>query len=295
MRLLRAMLAVQRRHAHLLTHGEWTPLAARSDDCTVVGSRWRLGDDELLALANLRDAPFAGDGRARRPQTPSLGCRRSGSRRSRADGVDGLRRRLAAYPARETVRLHAPEARVDAVPRRVRRRPAAAAARGAVPRARDRDLRRGALRRGVEAAAAAAARLRRGRAAGARGPFAIAVREVTGADGAPLTGLSLAEARRTPPGRARGSPTEDEWQLAAEARPARARRAARLELDRERAPRRPHALRDPQGRLAPGAPRARTGTSTAARRRPSSRCSCCSPARCSARRSIGFRLAVDLA
>ena len=59
--MLRGMLEVQRRYARLLTHGEWTPLAAASDDLAVVGSRWRDGDEELLALANLRDEPFAGD------------------------------------------------------------------------------------------------------------------------------------------------------------------------------------------------------------------------------------------
>ncbi|MGZ4152197.1 MAG: hypothetical protein ACXVP3_07115, partial [Actinomycetota bacterium] len=59
--MLRGMLDVQRRHTRLLTHGEWTPLAARSDGVEVVGSRWRLGDDELWALANRTDQPFDGD------------------------------------------------------------------------------------------------------------------------------------------------------------------------------------------------------------------------------------------
>src|SRR5437667_11235800 len=49
---LRGMTAAQRRHAELLTHGEWTPLAARSDDLRVVGSRWQRSGDELWALAN---------------------------------------------------------------------------------------------------------------------------------------------------------------------------------------------------------------------------------------------------
>ena len=73
------------------------------------------------------------------------------------------------------------------------------------------------------------------------------------------------------------------------------RRAARVELDRERAQRRDHPLRHPQGRLRLPRPRARSGTSTADRGRPSSAPSCCSPASAStARPSIGFRLAWDL-
>jgi formylglycine-generating enzyme required for sulfatase activity len=49
------------------------------------------------------------------------------------------------------------------------------------------------------------------------GRFAIGVREVTGADERPLTGLTLAEARRYAAGAGARLPTEDEWQLAAEA------------------------------------------------------------------------------
>ena len=50
-----------------------------------------------------------------------------------------------------------------------------------------------------------------------RGRFAIAVREVTDATGAPLTELSLAEARSYAASVGARLPTEDEWQLAAEA------------------------------------------------------------------------------
>src|SRR4051794_1125858 len=57
---LRGMVAVQRRWTELLTRGEWTPLCARSDDLQVVGSCWRLGGEELWALANRGDAPFDG-------------------------------------------------------------------------------------------------------------------------------------------------------------------------------------------------------------------------------------------
>ena len=50
-----------------------------------------------------------------------------------------------------------------------------------------------------------------------RGPFAIGVREVTDASGAPLTGLTLDEARAHAAAAGARLPTEDEWQLAAEA------------------------------------------------------------------------------
>ena len=50
-----------------------------------------------------------------------------------------------------------------------------------------------------------------------RGPFAIGVREVTDASGAPLTGLTLDEARAYAAAAGARLPTEDEWQLAAEA------------------------------------------------------------------------------
>ena len=50
-----------------------------------------------------------------------------------------------------------------------------------------------------------------------RGRFAIGVREVTDDTGAPLTGLDLAEARAHAAAAGARLPTEDEWQLAAEA------------------------------------------------------------------------------
>src|SRR5207248_6492496 len=106
-----------------------------------------------------------------------------------------------------------------------------------------------AVCRRVEAAAAATARPRRGRAAGTaralrdRGPRGDG-RNRGAADGALACGgpLICRVRRRT---------TSDRGRVAARSRggAARARRAARLELDGERAHRRPDALRHPQGRL----------------------------------------------
>ena len=86
--------------------------------------------------------------------------------------------------------------------------------------------------------------------------FAIAVREVTNAElGARRAAGRAGDGRRPRRGaRVRGlgrRTAADRGRVATRGRggPARARRAARLELDGERAPRRPHALRDPQGRL----------------------------------------------
>ena len=108
------------------------------------------------------------------------------------------------------------------------------------------------------------------------------------------TGLTLAEARAVRGGARRAA--ADRGRVAARGRggPARAPPAARLELDGERALRRHHALRDPQGRLRLEGRglglvrrRRRAGAGVlaeaAARRRPHA-----------ALDAIGFRLAVDL-
>src|SRR5206468_8822652 len=75
--LLRTMLDVQRRQAALLTHGAWTPLAARSDDAQVVGSRWERRGETLWALSNRRPEPFDGlvalDARSLRIELPPRG------------------------------------------------------------------------------------------------------------------------------------------------------------------------------------------------------------------------------
>ena len=162
--LLRGMVDVQRRWSHLLTHGDWTPLAARSDDLQVVGSSWRLGDEELWALANRADEPFDGRRRARRAQPAVLvAAARARSRHARGRGC--LRRRLRRVPGSGDGAVRRARGSRRRCARRVRRGRARAVA-GAVPPARDGHLRRGAVRRGMEAAAAAPARLRRGRASG---------------------------------------------------------------------------------------------------------------------------------
>jgi hypothetical protein len=203
--LLRGMLEQQRRHVRLLTHGEWTPLAVRSDDVSVVGSRWRAGDEELWAVANLRDEPFAGEVSGVRVELPPLGL---------AAVVDGEPIAFgggdAAYPARETARVEAPVACVDAVPAgfvAVEPRPVRARFRrretgwyGEVPYVEEWKPLPPRLHDFVEVDRPAP-----------RGRFAIGVREE------PATGLSLAEARGYAAERGARLPTEDEWQLAAEA------------------------------------------------------------------------------
>ena len=57
----------------------------------------------------------------------------------------------------------------------------------------------------------------RGRAGTSTNPSGTRSRRATGADGAPLTGLTLAEARAHAASLGTRLPTEDEWQLAAEA------------------------------------------------------------------------------
>jgi hypothetical protein len=202
--LLRGMLAVQRRNVRLLTHGEWTPLAVSSDDLSVVGSRWRLDGEELWALANLRDAPFAGVVADLDLELPPLGLAavRDGEVVAFGGGDD-------AYPARDAVRVEPPVARARAVADgfvRVEPRPVRARFRrretgcyGEVPFVEEWKPLPPRLHDLVEVDRPAP-----------RGPFAIAVHEE------PVTGLSLAEARAYAAERGARLPTEDEWQCAAE-------------------------------------------------------------------------------
>ncbi len=113
--LLRAMLAVQREHAELLTAGTWTPLAARDAGRrpAVVGSSWTDGETTLWTLVNRSASAFAGEvslggGRTVRVELPARGLtalvERDASLRELRPELSGD----AAFPVRETVRVPAP-------------------------------------------------------------------------------------------------------------------------------------------------------------------------------------------
>jgi formylglycine-generating enzyme len=207
--LLRGMLAMQRRWAELLTHGEWTPLAARSEDLRVVGSHWRRAGEELWALANLADEPFEGAvslaGRPVALALPPLGLAAV-----TPNGVSSFGGGSSDYPARETVRIDAPHVLVDEVPDgfvavdprplRARFRRRETGVYGEVPYVEEWKPLPPRLHDFVEVDRP-----------GPSGPFAIAVREE------PVTGLTLDEARAYAAERGARLPTEDEWQQAAEA------------------------------------------------------------------------------
>ena len=214
--VLRGLTAVQRRHVRLLTHGDWTPLAASSDDLRVVGSCWRRGGDELWALANRTDEPFRGvvslAGRPVHLALPACGfaC-------ASRDGVAVFGGGAGEFPERRTVRIDAPRVRVRTPPDGFSTAPEP---RPLVARFRRRET-------GIYGEPAYIGHWKPlppylhdlvdvARPAPS-GRFAIARREVTGADGTPLTGLSLAEARGFAAAAGARLPTEDEWQLAAEA------------------------------------------------------------------------------
>ncbi len=212
---LKAMTAVQRRHAGLLAHGDWTPLAARDAARSVVGSRWQLGDSELWALANL-GGPFAGavslDGRELELELPEKALASVTAR-----GVEVLGGGSPAYPPRVTVRVAAPEARAEAIPHGFVEGPTP---RPLVARFRVRETGIYGEVPYVEEWKPLPPRLHglaevERPAPGRR--FAIGIREVSDAAGNPLTGLTLAEARAYAADAGARLPTEDEWQLAAEA------------------------------------------------------------------------------
>ncbi len=175
----------------------------------VVGSRWRHGDDELWALANLTDESFEGEvllaGRAITIALPPFGLAAV-----TPDGVSVFGGGSSGHPARETVRSEAPYVHVDAVqdgfvavdprPTRARFRRRETGVYGEVPYVEEWKPLPPRLHDFVEVDRPAP-----------RGRFAIAVREE------PVTGLSLAEARAYAAERGARLPTEDEWQLAAEA------------------------------------------------------------------------------
>jgi hypothetical protein len=222
--LLRGMVSVQRRYAELLTHGEWTPLAARSDDVRVVGSRWRLGDDELWALANRSGEQFDGDvslaGRSVRFTLPPRGLAAV-----TPDGIELIGGgESTEYAARPVRRVAAPRVATAEVPpgmvagpeprplvARFRRRETGIY--GEVPYVEEWKPLPPRLHDFVDVERPAP-----------RAWFAIGVREVTnaefGAEGdpdAPVTRIDLADARAYAASVGGRLPTEDEWQLAAEA------------------------------------------------------------------------------
>jgi formylglycine-generating enzyme len=209
--LLRAMRPVQREYAELLATGEWTPLAAASPDARVVASRWNDGETTLWTVANRGDA-YAGPLGELWVELPALGIAAFlGSEQSAAAGGGDAR-----FPMREAVRREAPVVRADVPPdgfAAVEPRPLTAVFRrretgtyGEAPYVEEWKPLPPRLHDLVEVERPAP-----------RGRFAIGIREVADDTGAPLTGLDLDEARAYAARAGARLPTEDEWQLAAEA------------------------------------------------------------------------------
>jgi formylglycine-generating enzyme len=209
--LLRAMRPVQREYADLLATGGWTPLAAASPDTRVVASRWSDGETTLWTVAN-RGGDYTGPVGELDVEIPAKGVAayRGTEMIVVAGGGD------ATFPAREAVRTNAPVVRAESVPDgfvAVEPQPVTAVFRrretgtyGEAPYVEEWKPLPPRLHDFVEVERAAP-----------RGRFAIGVREVTDESGAPLTGLDLAEARAHAAAAGARLPTEDEWQLAAEA------------------------------------------------------------------------------
>jgi formylglycine-generating enzyme len=202
--LLRAMLPIQRLHAELLANGEWTPLAAASSDTRVVASRWADGDTTLWALANRGDA-YTGLVGELEVEIPAGGIAAflDSEQIMVAGGGD------ASFPARKAARVPAPVVRVDAIPAgfvAVEPRPSTAVFRrretgtyGEAPYVEEWKPLPPRLHDFVEVERPAPS-----------GRFAISVCDVK-------LGFDLAEARAHAASVGARLPTEDEWQLAAEA------------------------------------------------------------------------------
>jgi hypothetical protein len=225
--LLRAMLAIQREHARLLATGEWTPLAGHAGGVppTVVASRWSDETTTLWTLANRGAEPYSGalEGAGFDVTIPAHGI---------AGVVDGELVLVAPgseradFPARLPSRLPAPVAVAADVPAgfaEVARPPGRISSMfrrretgiyGEAPYVDEWKPLPPRLHDFVE--------VERDTVAAHR--FAIAGREVTNAElgregphDAPATAVDLSEARAYAASVGARLPTEDEWQLAAEA------------------------------------------------------------------------------
>ena len=224
---LRAMVAVQRRHGDLLTTGAWTPLAAHGGGVPprVVASRWQDGETALWAVANTGGDPFSGElvGAGFEVAVPAGGIA----------AVVGSEQVMAApggestvFPARLPKRVPVPRAVSREVPAGFVESPPPP--RRIVSRFRRRETGTYGEAPYVEEWKPLPPRLHdfveEERATVAAPRVAIAVREVTnaeyGASGlpdAPVTGVDLGDARTYAVSVGARLPTEDEWQLAAEA------------------------------------------------------------------------------
>ena len=220
--LLRAMVPVQRRFSGLLSSGEWTPLAARSEDTRVVASRWVDGVMTLWAVANRSNETYSGPlvGADFDVTLPPRGIAAFlGAERLMVAGAGD-----SSFPAREAIRVAASAARVDTTPDGFAEVPAPAAR--ITARFRRRETGTYGEAPYVEEWKPLPPRLHdfveveRDTVAGTR--FAVARREVTNAElgsagppDEPVTGVDLADARVYAASVGARLPTEDEWQVAA--------------------------------------------------------------------------------
>ncbi|HEY6075695.1 MAG TPA: SUMF1/EgtB/PvdO family nonheme iron enzyme [Gaiella sp.] len=223
--MLRAMTPLQRRHADLLTAGEWTPLAAHGGGSPphVVASRWTDGETTLWAVANTGDEPFTGKliGAAVEVTVPAGGIAaivgdeqvmaapagESAAFRARVPKRVAAPVALVAQAPAGFVEAHVPPARITSV---FRRRETGIY--GEAPYVEEWKPLPPRLHDFVEVTREPIAATR----------YAIGVREVTnsaigrvGAPDAPAIGIDLAEARAYAASVGARLPTEDEWQLAA--------------------------------------------------------------------------------